>query len=130
MAQFDVNTIIINVQPHTSDILEFYASEAGGAITLLEARATNHVATSSNTSFSVCIVKYSDAGTPALAGTVFLPRGGTADHWQEALPKPMTLVDSERVVEAGQWLALQVTRQNNGTPTYGKVVLHYVGGKA
>jgi hypothetical protein len=129
MAQFDVNTLSLDIQAKQCDVLEFYASEAGGAITLLEAVAVNNADTSSNTSFRVALKKYSASGTPVVIGTAFGPVGGTSDHWVQNVPKRMTLDPDEAVIESGQWVGLCMTAQNNGTPTNGKVIVHYVGGK-
>lgn len=129
MAQFDVNTLVFTIQAQTCDVFEFFASDTGGAVTLLEAQATNNADTSGNTSFGVAVKKWTNGTTPQLAGTVFAPVGGTNDHWVKGRPKPMTLANSLAVVEAGEWLSLCMTQQNNGTPTFGRVVIHYVGGK-
>jgi hypothetical protein len=129
MAQFDVNTITLDIQQKQCDVLEFYASNTGGAVTLLEAVVVNNATTESNTSFRVALKKYSSAGTPVVVGTVFGAVGGTQDHWTSNVPKAMTLNDDIAVIESGEWVGLCMTQQNNGTPTNGKVILHYVGGK-
>jgi hypothetical protein len=129
MAQFDVNTLTLDIQQKQCDVLEFYASHAGGAVTLLEAVAINDADTESNTSFRVALKKYSASGTPIVTGTVFGPVGGTQDHWVKNVPKTMPLNEDIAVIESGEWVGLCMTAQNNGTPTNGKVVLHYVGGK-
>jgi len=130
MAQLDANTLVLSLGGHTSDVLEFRASDIGGAITITEAWVINHANTSSNTSFTVELIKYSDAGTPTVLGTVAPAVGGTGDHWTANVPKQMVINDAHDVLNTHEWLAVRQAGQNNGTATFGKVIVHFVGGKA
>ena len=131
MAQLDANSIVLDLQDKDGDdLLEFRVSDIGGAITITEAWAVNHATTSGNTSFTVALIRYSSAGTPAVLGTVAAAVGGTSDHWQTNVPKRLVIDDSHDVLNSHEWLALRQTSQNNGTATFGKVVVHFVGGKA
>lgn len=130
MAQLDANTLVLSLGGHTSDVFEYRVSEIGGAVSITEAWAVNHAATSSNTSFTVALIRYSNAGTPSVIGTIAPAVGGTSDHWQLDVPKRMVINDDNDVLESGEWLAVRQTGQNNGTATFGKVIIHYVGGKA
>ncbi len=130
MAQLDANTLVLDLAGHSSDVLEFIASDIGGAITITEAWVINHADTSSNTSFTVELIRYSNAGTPAVLGTVAPAVGGTGDHWKTNVPKQMTINDAHDVLNTHEWLAVRQTSQNNGTATLGKVIVHFVGGKA
>jgi hypothetical protein len=130
MAQLDANTLVLPLGGHTSDVLIFRASDIGGAVTITEAWVVNHANTSSNTSFTVQLIRYSNAGTPAVLGTAGLSVGGTSDHWVTNVPKQMTISDEHDVLNRHEWLAVRQTSQNNGTATFGKVIVHYVGGKA
>lgn len=131
MAQLDANTLVIDLQDKDGDdVLEFRASDIGGAVTITEAWAVNHADTSDNTSFTVALIRYSNGGTPAVLGTVAPAVGGTADHWQTNVPKQLTINDQHDVLNTHEWLALRQTSQNNGTATFGKIIVHFVGGKA
>jgi hypothetical protein len=130
MAQLDANTLVLSLGGHTSDVLEFRASDIGGAVTITEAVVVNHANTSSNTSFTVELIRYSNAGTPAVIGTIAAAVGGTSDHWATNIPKNMVINDDHDVLESMEWIAVRQTEQNNGTATFGKVIVHYVGGKA
>lgn len=131
MAQLDANTIVIDIQDKDGDdILEFCAPGVGGAVTITEAHAINHQSTTGNTSFTVALIRYSNSGTRNVIGTVAAAVGGTGDHWIANTPKEMTINNDHDVLNKHEWLALRTTSQNNGTATFGKVVIHYVGGKA
>lgn len=130
MAQLDANTLVLSLGGHASDVLEFRASDIGGAVTITEAWTVNHATTQGNTSFTVELIKYSDAGTPTVLGTVAPAVGGTGDHWTANVPKQMVISDVHDVLNTHEWIAVRQTSQNNGTATFGKVIVHFVGGKA
>lgn len=108
-------------------VLRAPESAEGGAITIRGAEVVNHATTSSTVSFTVALHAYSNAGTPAVNGTVAAAQGGTADHWADNIPKELTLTDTQ--LEAGEYLVLSVAAQGGGAPTRGYLMLRYEDGK-
>lgn len=130
---FDVHILSIPVPDPGGDdtILLFKAPEdaAGGCIRLIDAEAVNHAATGSGTSFSYALHKYSNAGTPAVNGTITAAIGGTASPWADGVPKAFTIDSTYGVIDAGEWVALVYAEQSAGNPTKSHITLHYVMGK-
>lgn len=101
----------------------------GGGITIIDAYAVNHAATSGTVAFSLGLHKYSSAGTPAVNGTIASAIGGTASHWADSVPKQFTLDSDYTFLDAGEWLAVDYAETNAGNPTNGFVVVHYLNGR-
>ena len=130
---FDVKILSIPISdPEGADTLLLFKAPTdsqGGGIRLLAAEAVNHAATGSGTSFSYALHKYSNAGTPAVNGTISDTIGGTASPWADSVPKSFTLDSDYTFIDAGEWVALSYVEQTNGAPTNGVISLKYVMGK-
>jgi hypothetical protein len=130
----DIQTIVLPVDATADDVVSFKCSDVGGAVTLLEAYAVNHATTSGTASYSVALHKRDTSGT-VIAGTVAVAIGGTAasgasSHWTDLAPKTFTLDSTYRTLNAGECLSVEVAAIDGGSPTRGKVVIHYAQGKA
>jgi len=110
-------------------LLKAPSDSHGGGITLLAAHAVNHAATGSGTTFTFALHKFSNAGTPAVNGTISDTLGGTAAPWTDSVPKEFTLDADYIFLDAGEWLALSYVEVNSGNPTKGEICVHYVMGK-
>lgn len=128
MAQYDVNSIVVDMPAAADDVIVWKCSDAGGAVTLVEAYAVNHATTSGTATFTVALHKRSTAGT-VVQGTI-ASLGGTADHWTDTLPKTFSLNSSYITVDDGECVSLAYAQVDGGSHTRGKVIIHYVGGKA
>lgn len=132
----NVNSVSISlnsVNP-TADGTALYAWSApaatvGGGVTIVGVTACNDATTSGTVGFSVRGLKFSSAGTPALNGTVFSAIGGTVTHWTADVPQSATL-GADRFLSAGEHLFLDYDTVNAGTPTAGRLTIHYVMGRA
>jgi len=110
-------------------VLKAPADATGGGITLVDAYAYNGAATGAGTTFTYQLLKYSNAGTPAVNGTISDVLGGTAAPWAAGVPKEFTLDTSYTFIDAGEWIVVDYQEVTNGNPTNSAVVLHYVMGK-
>lgn len=90
----------------------------GGAFTVTGVEVWFGATTSSTISVVVDVLKYSNAGTPALNGTIAASIGGTADHWAVGVPKRPTVSAANAKVSAGEYVAIKTTAQGGGTVTY------------
>lgn len=128
-SSFDTKTLVVNLGDPGGDdallVLRAPTAEEGGGITILGAYAVNHAATNGGTSFSLALHKYTNAGTPAVSGTIAPPIGGTSDPWASAVPKSFTIDGDHARIDAGEWLAIDYTEQTSGSPTNGFVTIHY-----
>ena len=115
--------------PDTFLVLKAPTDTFGGGLTLLDAYFVNHAATTSGTSFSLSLQRFSNAGTPAVNGTIAAATGGTADPWADSVPKQFTLDTSYTFLDAGEWLAAVYAEQSSGNPTNGRLVLVYQLGR-
>lgn len=95
----------------------------GGGITIQEAWFNNAAATSGGTTFTVQLLRYSSAGTPALEGTITAALGGTTDYWADNVPKEFTISDD--YVDADEWVFLKYTEQTAGNPTRAHLTVMY-----
>ena len=85
----------------------------GGGVRLHSASAVNGAATGAGTSFSFALHKYSNAGTPAVNGTIAPAIGGTAATiWAYAVPQAFVLDDDYTFLDAGEWLVLDYQEDN------------------
>lgn len=131
---FDVHTVTVALGDPGGDNKQLFALCAppdalGGGLRLVNAYAVNGAATNSGTSFSLALHKYSNAGTPAVNGTIAAAIGGTASPWEAGVPKAFTLNSTYSFVDAGEWVVIQYNEQSAGNPTNGFVVLQYLMGK-
>ncbi len=130
----EIQTLHIPVDATADDCVAFKCSDVGGAITVLEAYAVNHATTSGTATYSVALHKRNAAGT-VISGTIAAAMGGTAasgynSHWTDLVPKTFTLDSTYSTIEAGECISVAVTAIDGGSPTRGKVVIHYAQGKA
>ena len=116
----NVNFVVENVAALNNDYLLLFQAPSdarGGGITI---NAVKALATSAGTA-SLKLLKYSNAGTPALAGT--LAAGGSTVY---ALDAPQALTVSSAFVDANEWVA--ISEANIGAFT-GVISIEYVMGK-
>jgi len=129
----DVITLAIALAGATDDDTSIYALKApsaalGGGIRILDAYAIDDTATASGTSWAVALHKYSNAGTPAVNGTIAAAVGGTADPFAAGVPKQFTVDEDYSFLNAGEWLVVEKTEDNSSDPQVGMVIVHYVRG--
>lgn len=114
----------------TYTVLRAPTGDQGGAITILGAEIVNHATTSGTATFTAQLLSYSNAGTPAVNGTVGATIGGTADHWTDNVPKAFTIGSgAEAVLAAGEYLVVNIASVDTGTPTRPYLMLRYRDGK-
>jgi hypothetical protein len=111
----------------TFPLFQAPSDAVGGGITIVDAKAVNGAATAGGTSFTLTLLKYSSAGTPAVNGTITDTLGGSADEWADLVPKPFTI--SSGFVDADEWVYLAYAEENNGVPTRGSITIKYLMGK-
>lgn len=133
MADFVTTTVYIPNDP-AGDDKQIFALKApsaanGGGITIREAKAINGAATSSSNGFAVALHKYTNAGTPALSGTIAAAVGGTTDHWAAGVPKDFSIDSDEAFLNAGEHLVLQYNEDGTGTPTNLAIEIVYEFGR-
>lgn len=110
-------------------VLQAPSDDIGGGIRILEAMAVNHAATAGGTSFTLQMLKYSSAGTPAVNGTITASIGGSADEWADSVPKEFTIDSDYSFLDADEWLAIKYAEENSGNPTRCYVQVKYAVGK-
>lgn len=130
----DIQTLVLPVDATADDVVAFKCSDAGGAITLLEAYAVNHATTSGTATFTLALHKRDTSGT-AISGTVATAMGGTAasgysSHWTDLKPKAFTLDTAYTTLDDGECLSVALAAVDGGSPTRAKVIVHYAQGKA
>lgn len=101
----------------------------GGGVRLLEAYAVNGAATDAGTTFTFALHKYTNAGTPALSGTIAAAIGGTAAPWAAKVPKAFTVDSDTSFLDAGEWMVCQYGEVANGSPTLASVTCLFQVGK-
>ena len=119
--QFDVKIVDLQLGSFNgaTEIPLMQVPESGGGITVLQA----HLLAGAGTAIGGQLVKMSNAGTPALAGTV----GAFAGTVVTAAGVPAALTVSSGFVSAGQWIGYD---QTSGTvPAGAHIALAYVMGK-
>jgi hypothetical protein len=117
--------------PGAADTFFVYRNhETGGsgAQTLVAASFVNQAATSGGTTFTLTLHKYSNAGTPAVNGTISAALGGTTDYWADGVPKDFTLTAAQCVLQPGEWIACVYAEQSTGNPTRAMLNLEFVEG--
>ena len=128
----DTKTVVIPFpDPATGDTMLVYKAPTaalGGGQRIVDAYFVNHAATSGGTTFTLSLHKYSNAGTPAVNGTIAAAIGGTTDYWADTVPKQFTLNSTYAFLNAGEWLAVVYAEVATGNPTRGELVLHIQNG--
>jgi len=130
-AQVVVQPIYIG-DPAGSDTLLIWRAPTdavGGGVRIVGAEAVNHAATAGGTSFTLALHKYSNAGTPAVNGTITDTIGGSADEWADSVPKEFAVDSDYSFLDAGEWLALSYAEENSGSPTNAFINVKYLMGK-
>lgn len=89
----------------------------GGAVTCVDVRVINGAATSSTASFTVDVIKASNAATPVVNGTIAATIGGTASHWAVGVPQGAAPSASAGAVSAGEYVGVRCNQQTIGTVT-------------
>ena len=124
----EINSVTVTLDAVADDVIVFKNSDMGGAVTLVEAYAVNHATTSGTATYTLALHKRSTAGT-VISGTIS-SLGGTADHWTDTLPKSFTLDSDYTTIDDSESISVVWAAVDGGSPTRGKVVLHFMQGKA
>jgi len=124
----EINTISVALDATADDVIVFKNSDIGGAVTLVEAYAVNHATTSGTATYTLALHKRTTAGT-VIAGTI-ASLGGTADHWTDTLPKSFSLDSDYTTIDDAESVSVVWAAVDGGSPTRGKVVLHFMQGKS
>jgi hypothetical protein len=119
-SQFDVNIAVLPVVlTGATQIPIMHVPAAGGGITVLEAKFIN-----GGTAVGGLLVTMTNAGTPAISGTV----GAFTTPLADSATIPGAFTVSDGFVEAGEWIGYD---QTSGTVPAGSFVsIAYVMGKA
>ncbi len=128
----DVHIVSIPVADPGGDNKQLFAFRApsdalGGGITVIGISGVNGAATNAGTTFTLQALKYSNAGTPAVNGTISNAIGGTAAPWADAVPKDFS--PTHTFMDAGEWLVLDYQEIAAGNPTNFMLNVHYVMGR-
>ena len=113
-----VSTVIVDPEADNKQLFIFQAPSAGrgGGVTILSAAAETLTSQTAGTSFSLQLLKYSSAGTPAVNGTISGAIGGTAaTYWHAGIPQSFVINTTYAFLDAGEWLVLDY--QEDGTVT-------------
>ena len=108
----------------------------GGGITILSGEAVQAAAVANSlgvggTTYTLALHKYTNAGTPAVYGTIAAAIGGTAVGWGAGVPNSFTITTSgsTNYLSPGEWLVLQYNEVNAGNPTNATVCIRYILGR-
>lgn len=132
MNQFTVSSVIPDPAGDNKKLFLYKApsDSLGGGVRVLSASAVNGAATNAGTSFSFALHKYSNAGTPAVNGTIAPAIGGTAATiWADAVPQAFVVDSDQAFLDAGEWLVLDYQEDTAGNPTNAVVTVHLQFGK-
>ena len=132
-SNMDINTLVVNPGDPGGDNKQIFVMQApteslGGGIRIVSASAVNGAATGSGTTFTYQLLRYSNAGTPAVNGTISDVLGGTAAPWGASVPKDFVITASDAFLSAGEWLVVDYQETNNGNPTNSVINIQYVMG--
>lgn len=131
--QADVNIVSIAPGDPGGDNKQLFMFKAptdskGGGISIQSASAVNGAATAGGTSFTLQLLKYSTAGTPAVNGTITTTAiGGSTDDWAASVPKDFTI--NTPFVDAGEYVVVDYQEETAGNPTNLVIQVHYIMGK-
>jgi hypothetical protein len=108
----------------------------GGGITILSGEAVQGAAAAlsqgvGGTTFTLALHKYTNAGTPAVYGTIAAAIGGTAVGWGAGVPNAFTITTSgsTNYLSAGEWLVCQYNEINAGNPVNATICIRYILGR-
>lgn len=102
----------------------------GGGVRVLSASAVNGATLGAGTSFSYQLLKYSNAATPVVNGTISAAIGGTAaTFWTSGVPQAFTIDSDYSFLDAGEWLVLDYQEDTAGNPTLSTVSVTLQMGK-
>ncbi len=134
-----LNTNMVTVAlPTAADIVTVMVAPTGangGGITILDAYAVNHAATSGTASFTLQLIKGGTAAAFSANGTISgvlagTAASGTAGHWADQTRKQFSGLGTAAFVAAGEQVAIDYTTLNGGSHTRGYVNIHYVTGRS
>ena len=132
---YDVKEAVFHVPDPGGDNKQLFVMKApldaqGGGLRIVDAYAVNGAAANAGTSFSLALHKYSNAGTPAVNGTIAAAIGGTAATvWADAVPQQFTIDSDYSFLDAGEWLVIDYQEDTAGNPTNCYVCVQYLVGK-
>ena len=121
--QFDVHVVTAHLGEYkgSTELPLVYVPAKGGGITILDAQL---VGTAAGTVIGGLLVKMTDAGTPAISGTI----GAFAGTVVTAAGVPAELTIANAFVDDGNWIGFD---QTSGTVPAGTFInIAYVTGKA
>ena len=125
--RFQVSVLIPDPGADDKQIFIYKAptDSLGGGARLKAAQVVNGAATGAGTSFSFALHKYSNAGTPAVNGTIAPAIGGTAATiWADAVPQAFVIDTDYSFIDAGEYIVLDYQEDNAAAPTNCVVTLH------
>lgn len=129
----DTKTLSLNIADPGADekIYAFRAPDNGdgGGVTILSAYAINGATLAGpGTTFTFALHRYSNAGTPAVNGTISNTIG-SATQWTADVPQTFTIDDTYSFLDAGEWLVLDYAELNAANASNAHVIVHYVLGR-
>ena len=101
----NVQSMTVAIQDPGGDDKQIFLWRAPAACEIHRAYAITDTAQGAGTAGSFALHIYSNAGTPALSGTVAAAVGGTAAPLAADVPSAFTI--SEGTLAAGEWLVCQ-----------------------
>lgn len=126
MAQDYIPVSVAFTDPNADDkqipIVKAAADVYGGGLRLLSAEAYSTDSEGAGTTFTLQLMKYSNAGTPAVNGTVSAAVG--ASGWSAGVPQAFTLDTDYTFLDEGEYLMVDY-QEDGGDPT-GVVVVNAI----
>lgn len=116
----------------TFHVLKAPTDALGGGIRIVAASAVETASgQTSGTAYALQLLKYSNAGTPAVNGTISSANvGGTASPLAAGVPQIWTLNSNYSFLDAGESLVVKYSEEGGATnPTACSVTIHYLLGK-
>ncbi len=117
-------------------LLRAPSTSTGGGLTVLAAGAVQSAAVTNSlgvggTTFTLTLLKYTNATTPAVYGTISNTIGGTAVGWGAGVPNSFTITTSgsTNYLSAGEWLVADYAEVNAGNPDNLTIYVHYLLGR-
>lgn len=113
-------------------VLKAPTDALGGGIRIVAASAVETASgQTSGTAYALQLLKYSNAGTPAVNGTISSANiGGTASPFAAGVPQAWTLDDDYTFLDASESLVVKYSEEGAASnPTQCSVNIHYLLGK-